>query len=153
MNNNDAPKPKQFYVYTLSKPDGSVFYIGKGKGLRIGDHEREARRGHICYKCNTIRKIWSEGGAIIKKIVFETDNEQDAFAKEIELIEAHDTSTLCNMTLGGEGRTLSLPIQLERESMKIMAEQEERAAKYYKKTGKQPRELRKLQPKPCRKWH
>ena len=33
----------QFYVYTLAYPDGKVFYVGKGSGYRIDQHEMEAR--------------------------------------------------------------------------------------------------------------
>lgn len=39
-----------FYVYTLAYPDSKVFYVGKGTGKRIDDHEREARKGVQSYK-------------------------------------------------------------------------------------------------------
>ncbi len=33
---------QHFYVYLLMYPDGISFYVGKGTGKRVFDHEREA---------------------------------------------------------------------------------------------------------------
>lgn len=45
------------YVYIYAYPDGRVFYVGKGKGNRILDHEAEARKGINSRKCDIIRSI------------------------------------------------------------------------------------------------
>jgi len=93
----------RFYVYLLLDPAGQPFYIGKGSGGRILDHEREARSGHDCPKCDAIRAIWSAGGQIVKTIVFETDDEQEALVREAELIEQYGLTTLTNKVAGGRG--------------------------------------------------
>lgn len=36
---------KDYYTYMLAYPDGTPFYIGKGRGNRIYQHEEEARNG------------------------------------------------------------------------------------------------------------
>ena len=47
-----------FYVYQHKNPNTKeVFYVGKGTGDRINDHEREARRGVCSKKTNKINKI------------------------------------------------------------------------------------------------
>lgn len=94
---------RQFYVYTLAHPDGKVFYVGKGQGARVSNHEREASTKCRCYKCRTIRKIWQGGQEISKAIVFETEIEDNAFAHEIALIAQHGRGNLCNCTDGGRG--------------------------------------------------
>jgi hypothetical protein len=76
-----------FYVYILSRPDLRPFYVGKGTGPRIVRHEEEARRACECRKCRTIRKIWREGGEVVRQIVFTTDNEITAFQVEARLIQ------------------------------------------------------------------
>lgn len=53
-----------YYVYTLARPDDTVFYVGKGSGNRVAQHEQEALRGHICLKYELIRSIWEQGGII-----------------------------------------------------------------------------------------
>ncbi len=93
----------RFYVYILLRPDASVFYVGKGQRRRTRDHENEARRGHRCHKCNTIRSIWASGGQIEKQIIFRTDVEADALAFEQATIAQYGRDTLCNQTDGGEG--------------------------------------------------
>lgn len=92
-----------FYVYALARPNGKPFYVGKGSGRRVYDHEAEARRNCRCHKCNVIRKIWKSGGEVQRYILLTTDNEQEAFAYEIETIALYGRKNLCNVTDGGEG--------------------------------------------------
>lgn len=90
----------KYYVYTLGWPSGLVFYVGKGKGKRIADHEKEALRGHDCPKCELIRSIWRSGGTVQRAIVFETDDEQEALAYEMDLINAYGPDQLVNQRGG-----------------------------------------------------
>jgi hypothetical protein len=97
-----------FNVYVLARPNDVPFYVGKGKKRknkeqRVLDHEHEARKGHKCHKCNIIRKIWRDGGEVQRYIVFTTDDESEAFAYEIALIELYGRANLANLTDGGEG--------------------------------------------------
>lgn len=100
---------KQFYVYTLARPDESVFYVGKGTGRRIEDHEAQARRGMQSYKCSVIRKIWRAGGEVLRAIVFTTDSEAAAHDEERRVIAELGRDTLCNLTDGGEGSSGYVP--------------------------------------------
>jgi hypothetical protein len=95
----------RFYVYVLCKPNDTPFYVGKGKGNRVYDHDAEARKGHRCHKCNTIRKIWKHGGQVRRYFVFTTDDEQEAYQHEKELIASYGRKNLTNSTDGGEGQT------------------------------------------------
>lgn len=92
-----------FYVYTLGRPDGTVFYVGKGHGKRIREHEQQARAGHRSHKCNTIRQIWSQGGQVVKTKVAFFECEDAAFTFERELIAYYGRENLTNLTDGGEG--------------------------------------------------
>lgn len=93
----------RFYVYVLARPDGSPFYVGKGQGRRLLDHESEARSGHGCHKCRIIRKIWKSGGEVQRYLVLETGNEREALDFEIETIARYGLHTLANQTAGGDG--------------------------------------------------
>lgn len=90
----------KYYVYTLAYPNGTVFYVGKGCGKRVAQHEKEALRGHTCPKCELIRSIWRSGGAVQRAIVFETENEQAALAHEMELIDSYGPDQLVNQRGG-----------------------------------------------------
>jgi len=94
---------KKYYVYTLAYPDGRVFYVGKGTGRRINQHEIDARNPDIhSYKVHVIHKIWADGGQILKTKLAYFESEQDAFLLEIALIFLFE-SPLANLTYGGEG--------------------------------------------------
>lgn len=100
----------RFYVYVLARPVKvkreivwRVFYVGKGTNRRVFKHEEEARRGCTCHKCLTIQKVWRDGGEIQRYILLTTENEQEAFDYECEMIELHGRENLCNHDAGGRG--------------------------------------------------
>jgi hypothetical protein len=91
-----------YYVYELRDPrDGSVFYVGKGKGSRIDQHEREADKGRQSRKCDRIRAIKAGGLCIVKDKVRHFANEQDAFDFEAELVGLYGLANLTNVVPGG----------------------------------------------------
>jgi hypothetical protein len=99
---------KIFYVYMLSRPNGSPFYIGKGQKNRIFQHEKEAQTQALSYKLNIIRKIDQSHEEIDYQILDFFANEEDCFQKEIDEIlrlGRYDLKTgpLANLTDGGEG--------------------------------------------------
>ncbi len=85
---------KSFYAYTHSRPDGSVFYVGKGSGRRAWNftHGRNPHHRSIIKK---------HGAENIVVTVFPCDNEESAFELERMMIAEHPD--LANMTEGGEG--------------------------------------------------
>jgi len=102
----------KYYVYTLAYPDGRVFYVGKGQGDRIDQHEKEAAQYHYypeatkylpkeSPKVSVIREIWDSGGKVVKAKVFETDDEQEANEYEKRFIAQYDEQFLTNRTKGG----------------------------------------------------
>lgn len=99
--------PGEFYVYILSKPDGTPFYVGKGGGIRIVMHERQAKTAARSHKLSVIRKIWADDGHVGYGIVAFYSDERDALAKEVELIKTIGRvrygGPLTNVTDGGDG--------------------------------------------------
>jgi len=92
-----------WYVYELIDPrSGEVFYVGKGKGNRIDEHEKEAQNGYPSYKCNKIRSIWEDGHEIIKQKVAEFWDEDAAYEHEEERIVSIGLDNLTNITGGGK---------------------------------------------------
>lgn len=94
--------PDIFYVYLLSRPDGTPCYVGKGNGARWTKHER--RGTHNPHLAHIIRNA---GGSLPKQKVHDGLTEGEAFQKERELIaeigrEANG-GPLVNLTDGGEG--------------------------------------------------
>lgn len=103
---------KPHYTYTLAYPEsigGAVFYIGKGVGKRIHEHEGEARRGVKSHKCNLIRKIWTNGEQVVKTKLAFFETHEEACLYEIALIFFMDG--LVNLTYGGDGTQGAVPSQ------------------------------------------
>jgi uncharacterized protein (UPF0210 family) len=91
-----------YYVYELRDPrTDAVFYIGKGKGPRLDQHEKDARAGRQSRKCDRIREIESAGFKVQKRKVKNFADEQDAFDFEAEHIEAMGLGNLTNIIPGG----------------------------------------------------
>lgn len=93
----------RWYVYELVDPrDGKTFYIGKGTGSRLHNHEIEASKGVCSAKCQKIREITNSGLSIIKRKIAEFWDESAAYKCEAERI-AEDWEFLTNQQPGGYG--------------------------------------------------
>lgn len=96
-------KHYKWYVYELINPiDGKTFYVGKGSGNRIEQHEKEARKGVCSKKCNKIKHIWSLGFEIQRKKNALFCDEQAAYDHETDLIAEIGLSNLTNIMPGGQ---------------------------------------------------
>lgn len=106
MTLHDKPPAGQYYVYVLVDPrDGAIFYVGKGLGDRMFNHNRCAQasreRGHP--KSERILEIRAAGLAV-KPLVFAVcDSEGEALGIERRLISAWK-SRLTNILLGSSER-------------------------------------------------
>ena len=114
-----------FYVYQLIDPrTKEVFYIGKGKDRRMFVHVKNVKRGidikknpHKYYK---IKQILDSGFSdVFYDVVFTSENEQECFNKEIELIKEYRKDKLTNITDGGEGSAGYKRTEEELYKMKI----------------------------------
>jgi len=102
-----------FYVYVLKYPDGTPFYVGKGRGGRWLAHETEAKTRQPAksfdnpQKVDVIRRIWRSHGQVITEKVTENVTEDEAFKVEIRLIKKYGLRSLggllTNQTYGGKG--------------------------------------------------
>lgn len=95
----------RWYVYELADSrDGAVFYVGKGTGNRVDQHEKDAAAWtQVCSKkLNKIRDIWSAGGHVVKTIKAFFWDEQAAYDHETEVISAYGLETLTNVLPGGQ---------------------------------------------------
>jgi group I intron endonuclease len=105
----------KFYVYELWNPiKNEPFYVGKASydRDRLSEHIKEAKfnkhKRKKSHKINTILSILSYDEKVEERIIFETDDESEAFKFESEMIKIHGrrcdgTGVLTNLTLGGEG--------------------------------------------------
>lgn len=99
----------KYYVYVLRRPDGRPFYVGKGIGYRIFNHESEASHpnGRLsnAHKLNVIRSIRRKGGEIVYEIVGDFESESEAYQEEERLISKwlrlHEGGPLTNRAPGG----------------------------------------------------
>jgi excisionase family DNA binding protein len=119
-----------YYVYTLSYPEemgGAVFYVGKGSGNRIFDHEKFVRynarkRSGNHHKDAVIKRILDAGLEVRKEPIASFDLETDALAYESYLINTvYGLRNLTNMTTGGLGHAVE-------ESPRLLGVPDEMAA-------------------------
>lgn len=112
------------YVYILRRPDGRPFYVGKGYGQRVFQHENEARhpnnRLSNAYKLNVIRSIWKAGLKPTYEIDLVTTSAEEAYAREAVLIglikRLHEGGPLTNLAAGGGSTAGPAPASVERHS-------------------------------------
>lgn len=96
-----------YYVYELQYPDGTPFYVGKGKEKRHLNHFNNEDTNNK-FKCKVIGKIRRNGGEPKSIIVEDNLTEDKAFELECSLIAHYgrrdnNTGILTNLTNGGEG--------------------------------------------------
>jgi hypothetical protein len=75
-----------YVLYTRTiEGNHEPFYVGIGRGLRLFDHEREARNTRVTsLKIETIRRIWNEGGEILRSI--DSLHDREPWEREESLI-------------------------------------------------------------------
>lgn len=107
---------KEHYVYELRDPfDNTVFYVGKGKGRRAEQHEKEAKEEGkpLTPKIKKIREILSKKAHPMVVVVARFSSKKEALAAEALLIHwiyGHpsdcEISTLTNIQGGHGGETV-----------------------------------------------
>lgn len=100
-----------YYAYLLKRPDGTPFYVGKGKGRRCYAHLKpwHLKKDENRHKVHIIEKIRADGGEPIVEILQKNLTESDAFSLETQQIKLYGRTIngglLCNMSDGGEGQS------------------------------------------------
>lgn len=103
---------KLYYVYTLRAEDSELpFYVGKTffGSIRLYHHIHYSLNGQVpSAKASKIKALLNANKLILEEVVFSSENEQEVFDKERELIafygrKDNGTGILCNHTDGGEG--------------------------------------------------
>lgn len=95
-----------YYVYGLVDPETKqFFYIGKGTGNRVFNHEREKNESKDVHKrkIEKIKSIEGKGYEVTKVILCSNLTEEKAFAAEASLINAFrylDEKNLANIASG-----------------------------------------------------
>lgn len=100
-----AESEKKWYVYLLCDPDTQQpFYVGKGTGDRIDQHEKDLDEKFLGNPAKKwiIRNILAQGKQILKQKVAKFNSEQEAYAHERELIALYGPC-LTNIMPGYEG--------------------------------------------------
>lgn len=103
---------KTFYVYTHARPDGRIFYVGKGVGDRARDfYQRSEYHKRICQK-------YGRENIVVR--AYATHDERHAYAVERQLILALRNAgiALINTDDGGVGRTGVTIGQAQRERIR-----------------------------------
>lgn len=115
-----------FYVYIHKKPDGTPFYIGKGRNRRAWRKDNRNPHWH---------HIVAKHGFEVEILISEL-SEEDAFAEEIRLIaEYRKLHKLVNATDGGEGSSGHVHTLETREKLSQIHKVSERAQEHRIKLG------------------
>ncbi len=96
---------KKWYVYMLFDPDTELpFYVGKGTGDRIDQHEQDLDNDFLGNPAKKwiIRNILARDKQVLKRKVAEFDSEQEAYIYESKLITLFG-SFLTNIMPGSDG--------------------------------------------------
>jgi hypothetical protein len=75
-----------FYCYALLRPDGTPFYVGKGRGGRVRGHTHAAINGERSPKADIIRSILRQSGHVDYMYFADHLTASQALCKEIEMI-------------------------------------------------------------------
>ncbi|SLN39051.1 hypothetical protein ROG8370_01607 [Roseovarius gaetbuli] len=117
----------RWYTYVLCRPDGTPFYVGKGSGRRMLEHELEAMRQSLAprsnpLKCNVIRKIFRQNGQILYRLdrTYAEDQQRDCLLREAALIARYgripDGGILTNLAAGLGAEAELHPISRKRHA-------------------------------------
>lgn len=119
---------RRFYVYVLRRPNGEPFYVGKGSGDRLAEHDREARNRPSAdgFRLRIIRSIIGGGGHVTYEIAGWFNDESQAFMEEARLIRSlgrrdRGQGPLVNHTNGGEGAADPSEATIAKRSEKLRA--------------------------------
>ena len=117
---------KKYYVYQLkSSFDDFPFYIGKGQKYRMYQHLQDAKRSPLTgnrHKKSKILQTIKRGGWIKYRILFETENEEKVYEREIEeIVKWRDQigDKLTNLCDGGEGGGIVYLVEIDRERREV----------------------------------
>lgn len=81
------------YVYLHTKPNGEIFYVGKGNGKRA--YDKTNRNKHW-------KRVVNKYGYNVS-VFLDNISDDKAFSVEMDLIDAIGLDNLTNLTKGGEG--------------------------------------------------
>ena len=96
-------KHSRWYVYELiDGRSGEVFYVGKGCGARMHDHEKDAANGVRSRKAARICEILAAGSQVEKRQIAFFWDEQAAYDHETDHIEFFGLASLTNVLPGGQ---------------------------------------------------
>lgn len=105
-----------YYVYELLDPrfdPPRVFYVGKGTGSRMYQHEKDARRlagsgndMRLKHKHKRILEIIDDGYEVRYHVLFRTEREWEAFQVESGRILFYGLQKLANETYGYSARAV-----------------------------------------------
>lgn len=116
----DVKTEGSYYVYALVDPrDGRAFYIGKGKGSRMQDHVKAAKRGKIdnAEKHKAILVVLESGAQVEEHVFCRCKTEKEALSIERGLIRALKLCGLTNISFGSRSNA-EIAQEMAKEGLK-----------------------------------